>query len=67
MVLYTDSIARILQKRAIFAAKLLSDDKGRCIVYTRFWTIPESHTVLWGMLPSIPMQDKDLHLDHHIN
>ena len=63
MVSYTDSIV----KRTIFAAKLLSDDKGRCVVYTRFWAIPESHIVLWGILPSAPMQGKDLYMDHYIN
>ena len=51
----------------IFAANLLIDDKGRCVVYTRFRAIPESHIVLWGMLPYPPMQDKDLHMDHYIN
>ena len=63
MVSYTDSIV----KRTIFAAKLLSDDKGRCVVYTRFRAIPESHIVLWGILPSAPMQGKDLYMDHYIN
>ena len=67
MGLYTDSIARVLQKELYSRQIILSDDKGRCVVYTRFRAIPESHTVLWGMLPSTPMQDKDLHLDHHIN
>ena len=67
MELYIDSITYILQKRTIFAANLLSDDKGRCVVYTRFRAIPESHIVLWGMLPSTPMQDKDLYLDHCVN
>ena len=56
-----------VEKLLIFAANLLSDDKGRCVVYTRFRAIPESHTVLWGMLPYPPMQDKDLHMDHYIN
>ena len=59
--------ACIIEFLTIFAAKLLSDDKGRCVVYTRFRAIPESHIVLWGMLPSTPMQDKELHLDHYIN
>ena len=67
MELYIDSITYILQKRTIFAANLLSDDKGRCVVCTRFRAIPESHTVLWGMLPSAPMQGKDLYMDHYIN
>ena len=51
----------------IFAADLLNDDKGRCVVCTRFRAIPESYTVLWGMLPYPPMTGKDLHMDHHIN
>ena len=56
-----------VEKLLIFAANLLSDDKGRYVVYTRFRAIPESHIVLWGMLPYPPMQDKELHLDHYIN
>ena len=51
----------------IFAADLMSDDKGRCIVYARFRAIPKSDSVLWGILSYPPMQDKELHLDHHIN